>query len=298
MNNKPILFGGSSHSNLARQVCEELNTNLGRIVLNQFPDEEINVQILEEVRGADVYVLQSIVGDPSRCLMELLIMIDALKRASAKSITAVIPYLGYCRQDRQNKPGVPITAKLVANMLTAAGMTHLITFDLHADQVEGFFDVPVNHSHCQKLLSDSAKRFLGEDCIVVAPDIGSIKIAESMAKLLNAELAVIKKKRLNSFDVSMTLIGEVNKKNVLIVDDLCSTAGTLVAASYLCKEQGAQTVIAAVTHGLLVGEAIQKIEASPIEIFLMTDTIEPRAMLPPRFQVVSVAAHIAATIRI
>lgn len=277
MKGKPILFAGSSNLKLAQDVSQELKINLGHMVLNQFPDGETNVQVLENVRGRDVFILQSIVGEPNHYLFELLIIIDAIKRSSPKSITAVIPYLGYCRQDRKNKPGVPITAKLVANVLTTAGITNLITFDLHADQVEGFFETNVDHLHCQKLFSDITKKLMGNDCMIVAPDIGSIKIAESMAKLCDTKLAVIKKERLNPFEVSMTLIGTVNNKNVLIVDDLCSTAGTLVEAANLCRLQGAKTIIAAVTHGLFVGDAIKKIEASALEYILVTDTIQIRS---------------------
>lgn len=295
MKKKPILFAGSSNLKLAQDVCQELKIKLGRMDLNQFPDGETNVQVLENVRGRDVFILQSIVGEPNHYLFELLIIIDAIKRSSAKSITAVIPYLGYCRQDRKNKPGVPITAKLVANVLATAGITNLITFDLHADQVEGFFETNVDHLHCQNLLCDIAKNLIGEKCVVVAPDIGSIKIAESMAKLLDTELAVIKKERLNSFEVSMTLIGNVSNKNVLITDDLCSTAGTLVAAANLCREQKAKKIIAAVTHGLFVGDAIKKIEASPLECLLVTDTIQPQS-LSTFIKTVSVAPMIAEAI--
>lgn len=296
MKKQPFLFAGSSHLTLAKDVCKELKINLGRMDLNQFPDGETNVQVLENVRGCDVFILQSIVGEPNHYLFELLIIIDALKRSSAKSITAIIPYLGYCRQDRKNKPGVPITAKLVANVLATAGITNLITFDLHADQVEGFFETSVDHLHCQKLLSDVAKKIIGEECTVVAPDIGSIKIAESMTKLLDTELAVIKKERLNSFEVSMTLIGDVNNKSVLITDDLCSTAGTLVAAANLCRQEGAKKIIAAVTHGLFVGDAIKKIETSPLEYLLITDTIEPRGFFSNSIKSISVAPMIAKAI--
>lgn len=295
MKKKPILFAGSSNLKLAQDVCHELKIKLGRMDLNQFPDGETNVQVLENVRGRDVFILQSIVGEPNHYLFELLIIIDAIKRSSAKSITAVIPYLGYCRQDRKNKPGVPITAKLVANVLATAGITNLITFDLHADQVEGFFETNVDHLHCQKLLSDIAKKLIGKSCMVVAPDIGSIKIAESMAKLLDTKLAVIKKERLNPFEVSMTLIGTVNNRNVLIVDDLCSTAGTLVEAANLCRQQGAKKIIAAVTHGLFVGDAIKKIEASTLECLLITDTIQLQSV-SKLIKTVSIAPMVAEAI--
>lgn len=296
MKQQPILFAGSSHLKLAEDVCKELNISLGRMHLSQFPDGETDVQILENVRGRDVFVLQSIVIEPNHYLFELLIVIDALKRSSAKSITAIIPYLGYSRQDRKNKPGVPITAKLVANVLAAAGITNLITFDLHADQVEGFFETTVDHLHCQELLYNACKSQDRSDCVVVAPDIGSMKIAESMAKLLNTELAVIKKERLNPFEVSMTLIGDVSHKNVLITDDLCSTAGTLVAAANLCRQHGASKIMGAITHGLFVEEALTKIESSALDCLFITDTIQPRTAFPSCIKTISVAPLIAEAI--
>ncbi|WP_075884038.1 ribose-phosphate diphosphokinase [Candidatus Protochlamydia sp. W-9] len=298
MNKQPKLFAGSSHLELAKKICNELNLNLGCIDLDQFPDGETKVQILECVRGCDVFILQSIAGKPNHYLFELLIIVDALKRAAAKSINAIIPYLGYCRQDRKNNSGVPITAKLIANLLGTAGLTSLITLDLHADQIEGFFEIPVDHLHCQNLFCDIAQDLAGDDCIVVAPDIGSIKIAENMAKLLKTELAIIKKKRLTSFEVSMSLIGNVNNKNVLIADDLCSTANTLIGAANLCQQQGAKKIIAAVTHGCFVNDALKKIELSPLECLLVTDTIEPRYLFPKSIKIISVASMIAEAIRL
>ncbi|MBA3721963.1 MAG: ribose-phosphate pyrophosphokinase [Parachlamydiaceae bacterium] len=297
MNKQPILFAGSSHVDLAKKVSNQLQIDLGRMQLNEFPDGETNVQILDDVRDRHVFILQSIAGKPNHYLCELLIIIDALKRSSAKSITAIIPYLGYCRQDRKNKPGVPITAKLVANILTSAGITNLITFDLHSDQVEGFYETRVDHLNCQKLLCEKARSVIGDDFIVVAPDIGSIKIAERMAKILNSGLVVIKKERLNSFDVNMTLIGNVQDKNVLIVDDLCSTAGTLVAAAKLCRQQGAKKIIAAITHGLFTGDALKNIESSDLEYLLITDTIAISNPLPKSIKTVSVDAMIADAIQ-
>ena len=273
MPNHPLFFTGSSHPQLAQKTCKEIGIPLGKLSLKLFPDNEISVEILEEVKGRDTYVLQSLAQDPQRHLMELLIIIDALKRSSAKTITAIIPYFTYCRQDRRDKPGVPITAKLVANLLSAAGIDHMITLDLHSDQVEGFFEIPVTHLHCQELLCANIQPRLGNNAIVVAPDIGSIKIAESMAKLLKVEMAVIKKNRLNSTDVEMSLIGDVSGKAVLIVDDICSTASTLVKAAELCQKRGAAQVYAVITHGLFVQEALAKIEASPLQQLVTTDTI-------------------------
>lgn len=293
MRQQSFLFAGSSNQKLADKIGAHLHISLGRMHLNHFPDGETQVQILEEVRGKDVFVLQSIAGNPNHMFVELLIIIDALKRASAKTITAIIPYLGYCRQDRKDQPGVPITAKLFANVLTIAGMTHLITIDLHADQVEGFFDTFVDHLHCQALLCEQVKERMGADVVVVSPDIGGVKIAERMAKLLGSEMAMINKERLNSFDVRMEMIGNVDKKNVVIVDDLCSTAGTLVTAAQLCCKLGAKRIIAAVSHALFIGNAIERIEASPLEFLLTTDTVDIRANKTKKIQCISVAPLLA-----
>ncbi|NGX37062.1 MAG: Ribose-phosphate pyrophosphokinase, partial [Chlamydiae bacterium] len=273
MDDSIVFFAGSSHPELAEEICAQLNIAQSEISLKAFPDGELSVEILEDVEGRDVFILQSLGVNPNHYLMELLIIIDALKRSSAKSITAIVPYLSYCRQDRRDRPGTPITAKLVANLLSSAGVDHLITCDLHSDQVEGFFEIPVTHLRCQKLLSDHVKKSIEENFIVVAPDIGSIKIAETMAKFLDVELAVIKKERFNSFDVEMTLIGDVANKNVLIPDDLCSTAGTLISAAKLCKEKGAKKTIATATHGLFVGNAIEKIESSNLISLIVANTI-------------------------
>lgn len=299
MAKETLLFSGSSHKTLAKEICKELKTSPGKILLGTFPDQEISVEILEDVRDKEVFVLQSLALDPQRYLLELLIIVDALKRASAKKITAIIPYYSYCRQDRRNKPGVPITAKLIANLLTASGVTHLITFDLHAEQIEGFFDIPVTHLHCQHLLAQQAKKICKTDTTVVAPDIGSIKIAEQTAKSLHLGLSVVKKERLSSVRVKTMLIGDVANKNVFIVDDMCSTAGTITAAAFLCKEMGAKKIIAGVTHGLFVADSLKKITASPIETLFVTNTIcqKDRISATKKIHTISISKMIADEIR-
>lgn len=296
MDNSIVFFAGSSHPELAQEICSELNILQGEISIKTFPDGELSIEILEDVEGRDVFVLQSLSGHPSHYLMELLIMIDALKRSSARNITAVVPYLSYCRQDRRDKPGTPITAKLVANLLASAGISHLITCDLHSDQIEGFFEIPVTHIHCQKLLSEHIKKMSEDNFIIVAPDMGSLKIAETMARSMDAELAVIKKNRLNAFDVDMTLIGDVRNKNVLIPDDLCSTAGTLVSAAKLCQEKGAKQVIATATHGLFVSNALDKIESSNIAFLVVSNTI-PSHSLSSKITYVTISTLLADAIR-
>jgi ribose-phosphate pyrophosphokinase len=269
-----LLFAGSSHPELARQIAEGLGIKLGQQNLERFPDGEISLQILENVRGREIFVLQSIALDPNNYLVELLIFIDALRRASARTITAVIPYFGYCRQDRKDKPRVPITAKLVANILVNAGATRVLTMDLHADQLQGFFDIPVDNLYGRPRLAEAFKQLVDGEFVVVTPDIGSVKLARSYANYLGADLAIVDKQRLSSTQVqSVNVIGDVKGKNVLLADDMCSTAGTLVSAAKACREKGAKRIVGAVTHGLMVGQAIENIEASPIEALLMSDTI-------------------------
>lgn len=273
MAKEKLLFSGSSHKNLAAEICRDSQIPLGNIHLGTFPDQEISVEILEDVQGKEVYVLQSLALDPQKYLLELLLIVDALKRADAQKIAAIIPYYSYCRQDRRHKPGVPITAKLIANLLATAGVTHLMTFDLHADQIEGFFDIPLTHLHCGDLLAKQAEKHGKTNTIVVAPDIGSIKIAKQIAKSMHLDLAIIKKERLSSVEVKTTLMGDVADKNVFLVDDLCSTGETIAAAAHLCKEMGALNIIAGATHGLFVKDAVKKIESSPIATFFVTNTI-------------------------
>lgn len=299
MQRRPLFFTGSSHQSLGREICEKLQIPLGQMALRSFPDGEISVEVLEDVQGKDVFVLQSLALSPNYYLMELLVMIDAMKRSLAKTITAVVPYLSYCRQDKRNKPGMPITAKLIANLLSSAGIDHLVTCDLHSDQVEGFFEIPITHLRCQALLSESIRPLLGDNLLVVAPDIGSIKIAEAMAKELKTELAIIKKERRNAYEVEMVLIGNVSSKNVLIVDDLCSTAGTLVAAAKICQSHGAKSAVAAVTHGLFVEDALEKIAKSCLKGVLATNTIsQAQAVLEAeKLKEISVAKLIAQAVQ-
>ncbi len=300
-NRPPLLFSGSSHPELAQQVADQLGVQLSPVELSSFPDGEISVQILDSVRGRDVFVLQSVALDPNQYLMELLIMMDAFKRASAKRIVPVIPYFGYCRQDRKDKSRVPITAKLVANLLANAGATHLLTMDLHAGQVQGFFDIPVDNLYGRPPLIEAVKEYgvKPQELIVVAPDIGSIKLAHSYANDLDVDLAIVEKHRISANSVvAATLIGDVNGKDVLLADDMCSTAGTLVSAAKACREKGARRIFAAVTHGILVGNAVEKIEKSPIEILFVSNSIPytDRLAQLAKLKMVSVASLFAQAI--
>lgn len=296
----PLLFSGSSHPELAREVASHLGVRLGDINLERFPDGEISLQIMENVRGRDAFVLQTIALDPNNYLMELLIIIDALKRASARSIIAVIPYFGYCRQDRKDKPRVPITAKLVANILVNAGATRVLTMDLHAGQLQGFFDVPVDNLFSRPVLVEAVKEFDCRDLVVVTPDIGSVKLARAYASQLKVDFAIVDKHRINAHDVEVvTLIGDVKGKDVLLADDMCSTAGTLVSAAKACRGKGANRILAIVTHGIFVGEAVEKIEKSPIEALMMSNTVPytERLAKSSKIKSVSVASLFAQAIR-
>jgi len=272
--NNDIIFSGTSHPALAKEIAGHLGMQLGKVAITHFPDGEISLQIQENVRGRDVFVIQTVALDPNNYLMELLILIDALKRASANSIVAVIPYFGYCRQDRKDKPRVPITAKLVANLLVNAGATRILTMDLHAGQLQGFFDVPVDNLFGRPILAESLKEICDSKLFVVAPDVGSIKLARAYARHLQTEMAIIDKVRVSATEIdAVTIIGDVKGKDILLADDMCTTAGTLASAAKACHEKGAKRIFAAVTHGLMVGDALEKIEQSPIEALLISNTI-------------------------
>lgn len=294
-----LLFAGTSHPLLAQEIVDCLDVELGKIAIGRFPDGETSIQLLEEVHGRDVFVLQSVALNPNHYLVELLIMIDALKRAGAASVTAVIPYFGYCRQDRKDKPGLPITAKLVANMLVKAGVSHLITVDLHAGQLEGFFDIPVDNIVARPVLVEALKQRCSADLIVVTPDVGSIKLARAYAYSLGVDMAIIDKLRISATLVEdKNVIGDVKGKNVLLADDLCSTGGTLVSAAKACREKGAKKIFAAVTHGLLVGDALKQIEQSPIEALLISNTVPlVDAASCSKIDIVSIASLLAQAIR-
>ncbi|MBS0654011.1 MAG: ribose-phosphate diphosphokinase, partial [Verrucomicrobia bacterium] len=248
----------------------------------------IGAQILESVRGRDVFVLQSIARRPSFYLMELLILVDALKRSSARSINVVISYFGYARQDRRGRGREPVTAKLVANLLEKAGVTRVLTMDLHTEQIQGFFDIPLDNLYARPVLLEAVQKLKMDKCVVVTPDIGSIRLARSFAEALKVDLAIVDKRRVNAKQVEMSaLIGDVEGRDVLLVDDMCSTGGTLKTASFVCKDAGAKRVFAAVTHGLMVGSAF---EESAIEKMLMTNTVPIESGTDlSRIEIVSVA---------
>jgi ribose-phosphate pyrophosphokinase len=268
-----MVFSGSSNMALAKKIASRLGKNLGSVELKRFSDGEIWVKYLENIRGKDVFIIQS-TNPPAENIMELLILIDAAKRASCRSINAVIPYFGYARQDRKDQPRVSITAKLLANLITVAGADRVITMDLHAAQIQGFFDIPFDHLYGSSVFKDQFDH-LEDDLVIVSPDVGGIKIARAYAKLLNCGLVVIDKRRPRQNLVEIVnIIGDVKDKDVLIVDDLIDTAGTFVGAISALKEKGAKKIFGAITHPLLSGEAISRIEKSDLHKLFVTDTID------------------------
>lgn len=270
---KPKLFCGRSNPRFGKAVADYLGVELGQMTIKTFSDGELWIRYDENIRGEDVFIIQS-TNPPDTNMMELLLMLDAAKRASARRVTAVIPYYGYARQDRKDQPRVPISAKLFADLYQAAGADRIVSMDLHSSQIQGYFNIPFDHLYSKKVLVKAIQDMGLENLVLLAPDIGSVPMSRSYAKLLDASLAIIDKRRPghNVAEV-MHLIGEVKDKHVLIMDDMVDTAGTLVAASARARELGALSVNAAVTHGVLSGPAIERIKDSRIDRLLITDTI-------------------------
>ena len=294
-----MVFTGNANPKLAADVVKRLNISLGRATVGRFSDGEITVEILEHVRGRDVFVLQSTCAPTNDNIMELLIMVDALKRASAGRITAAVPYFGYARQDRRVRSArVPITAKVVANMLQAAGVDRLLTVDLHADQIQGFFDIPVDNIYAAPILLGDIWKRQYKDLLVVSPDVGGVVRARALAKRLESDLALIDKRRpkANVSEV-MNIIGEVKDRTCVIMDDMVDTAGTLCKAASALKANGANRVLAYCTHPVLSGSAISRIADSDLDELVVTDTIPLRddAKACGRIRQISIAELMAET---
>jgi ribose-phosphate pyrophosphokinase len=265
------IFAGNSNPALAQKIASALDCALGELTCDRFPDGEIKVQVHEDVRGADVYVVQT--TNTNDALMELLIIADALRRASAWRITAVIPYFGYARQDRKHEGRVPITAKLVANLIATAGIERVLTVDLHAMQIQGFFDIPVDHLQALPVQLEFIRGLDLHDPVVVSPDTGSIKIADKMARHLGAGLAIIDKRRLgDSSTIVANVIGSINGHDVIIVDDMITTAGSITAAISTARERGARQVLPMATHGVLCGDAYDRLRRIGLDRLIITDT--------------------------
>ncbi|MBN2180540.1 MAG: ribose-phosphate pyrophosphokinase [Sedimentisphaerales bacterium] len=274
LNDNIKIFSGSSNPELSSEVCKYLGIPLGGSRIDKFPDGEKVIRIEDDVRGRDCFVIQSTCEPVDIHLMELLIYLDCLRRASAKRITAVIPYFGYARQDRKDEGRVPITAKLVANLITTAGADRVLAIDLHAHQLQGFFDIPVDHLTGELVLGKYFRDKKINNLTVVSPDVGNMKIASRYAAHLGGELAIVHKKRVNSSQVeAKEIIGEVKGRNILMCDDIIATAGTVCTAASLVKERGAQKIFAGATHGVLAPQAYKRLAEAPIDEIVITDTI-------------------------
>jgi ribose-phosphate pyrophosphokinase len=296
-----MVFTGNAIPKLAEDVVSHLQIHLGRAKVGRFSDGEVMVEILENVRGKDVFVLQSICQPTNDNLMELLVMVDALKRASAARVTAAIPYMGYARQDRRpSSARVPITAKVVANMLTSVGVNRVLTMDLHSEQIQGFFDIPVDNIYSAPIMLGDVWKRDHKNLVVVSPDVGGVVRARALAKRLEADLAIIDKRRPRpNVATVMNIIGEVEGRTCVIVDDMVDTANTLCEAAAALKKQGAEKVIAYCTHAVLSGTAMERISASALDELVVTDTIPLReeAKSCKRIRVLTVASLLAETMR-
>ena len=298
--NNLVICSGNANPRLAKAICENLNVPLAEVLVGRFSEGEIRVQIKENIRGKDVFIIQPTCPPPNDNLMELLILIDAALRASAKRITAVLPYYGYARQDRKDQPRVPITAKLVANLIVASGAHRVLTMDLHASQVQGFFDIPVDHLYaintlCQYFVDKKMKNI-----VVVSPDVGGIKMARAYAKRLSAGLAIVDKRRESPEKIEvMNILGKVKGKKAILVDDLVATAGSLIEAAEALTKKGVREVYAAVSHGILSGNALSRIDnCKSLKEIIVTDSIPfGNGKKHPKIKVLSVAPLLGEAIK-
>jgi ribose-phosphate pyrophosphokinase len=292
-----LLFSGNSNIELSKKIAKYLNKELSPINIYRFKDGEICVKIEENIRGKDVFIIQSTCMPVNENLMELLITLDALRRASPRRITAVIPYYGYARQDRKDQPRVPITAKLVANLLVTAGANRILTIDLHAPQIQGFFDIPVDHLFAAPVIIKYLKEKNFKKPVIVAPDVGSVKMARAFAKRLPGDLAIVDKRRESPEKVEMVhVIGDVKGCEAIIVDDLISTGGTMVEAANALLNNGAEVVYGCCTHAVLAGDAIEKLTNSKLKEIIITDTI-PQTNLPSKFTILTVSELLGEAIK-
>jgi len=292
------IFSGNANLPLAQAIAASIGVELGQCVVSTFPDGETFVKIEENVRGEDVFIVQSSSPPTNSNLMELFIMMDAVRRASASRITAVLPFYGYARQDRKDQPRVPITAKLVANLLVAAGANRVLTMDLHAQQIQGFFDIPVDHLYAAPVMYEYLRRKKLGDLVVVSPDVGGLKMANAYAQVLEAGLAIVAKRRKSASEVESTaVIGEIRGKNVLMVDDLTETAGTLCSAAALLGRKGAKRIIACVSHAILNDLGVARLRKSNIDEVITTDTVLRPAIDGVKVTTLSVAGLLGEAIK-
>ncbi len=298
-NNNLVIFSGNSNPALAKSICKYLKVSLGDALVSKFSEGEIRVQINQDVRGKDVFIVQSTCPPVNDNLVELLILIDALRRASARRLTAVLPFYGYARQDRKDQPRVPITAKLIANIITGAGANRLLTIDLHAGQIQGFFDIPVDHLYANPVFIDYYQKLKLKNFVIASPDVGGIKVARAFSKKLNAALAIVDKRRQDDQNAEvMNILGEVKGKNVILIDDQVATAGSITEAAVALKKAGAKDVYAGISHGIFSGPALKRIAESPLKEVVVSDTIPlPKEKRHKKIKVLSVAGLLGEAIR-
>jgi ribose-phosphate pyrophosphokinase len=292
------VFSGTANEPLAQAICKYIGIGLGKCNISSFPDGETFVKVEENVRGEDVFIVQSTCPPTNHNLMEMFIMIDAVRRASAARITAVLPFYGYARQDRKDQPRVPITAKLVANLLVASGANRILTVDLHAQQIQGFFDIPVDHLYAAPVMYEYLRKKHLTDLVVVSPDVGGLKMAHAYSQTLEAGLAIVAKRRKSATEVeSMAVIGDIKGKNILLVDDLTETAGTLTSAAALLKKKGARQILACVSHAILNDVGIERLRKSVIDELITTDTVQRPAIDGVKIVTLSVAGLLGEAIK-
>ncbi len=292
------LISGTAHPVLSEAIAREMDIPLCDAIVGRFPDGEIDIKINDDVRGTDCFVIQPLSPPVNENWIELLLLLDCLKRASAGRVTAVMPYYGYARKDRKDEGRVPISAKVVANTITRCGADRVLTIDMHAAQIQGFYDIPLDHLYAKPVLLQALRELEIADPVVVTPDVGGIKMARSYAKALDGDLAIVDKRRVSGSEITVEhLIGEVEGRNVLIVDDMISTGGSISEAATIVRNHGARQIVLAVTHAVFCGPAVERLEACPADRILVTDTIPRRSRAPRQLHVVSVAPLLARAIR-
>ncbi len=292
---KITLIAGNAHSALAQGISKALALPLAAAHIARFPDGEIDIKVTDDLRGSDCFVIQPTCPPVNENWVELLLLLDTLRRASAGRITAVMPYYGYARKDRKDEGRVPISAKVVANTLVSCGADRVLALDMHAAQIQGFFDIPVDHLYAKPVLMHAVRRLGIDRPVIVSPDVGGIKMARSYAKSLdNADLAIVDKRRISGSHIAVEhIIGDVEDRNVVLVDDMISTGGSISEAARVCRKHGAKTIHIAVTHAVLCGPAVERLDAAPIDRILITDSVPPRAQLPRNTEIVTVAPLLA-----
>ena len=293
------VLAGNANPALAKAVCAHLGVEVGNAMVARFPDGELEVKVHDDVRGADVFIVQPTCYPPNETLMELMLLIDSVERASAQRVTAVMPYYGYARKDRKDEGRVPITAKLVANMLVTAGVDRVLTMDLHAPQIQGFFDIPVDHLYARPVLLQHIRAMKLDNFVCASPDLGSMKMAIGYSRALGTDVASCHKQRTSGSEVEITaVVGDVAGKNVLMVDDLIASGGSLATASRFLRDAGAADIYICATHPVMCGDAFATLDKAPVKKVIVTDTIPlPESGVPEKFEVVSVAQFLAEAIK-